>query len=336
LYVCWQSSDINDLSFTTANIHSGRPDYSGTESSLPAGNRHPAVPSSQVTDLQRRLDESEKIRATLGRIYECNEAFHWRLVDLLDEGACGVSPLHYIEEQIKALQAKLTEAERRCGEAESKLEQFASVSSERNHGASGMCCQLRLHEKARADSLQAEVERLRAENHEAHAMLTGRYEIGWCMTHPDNVPDTELGKAAMEKNLELARLREERGDMEGFASVGERDRLARCGREAVEQLRLGDDSNSPADVRARLREREWPWPIQITKGPLPAGHLIVGIDSRESGTVYAAPASEWTISGVPMTTEDCVKDEDGGPDWDVYDYGPLPAPPAKQADTRSE
>ncbi len=39
--------------------------------------------------------------------------------------------------------------------------------------------------------------RLTAENHEAHAFLTGRHETGWVMTHPGGKPTTELGKAAL-------------------------------------------------------------------------------------------------------------------------------------------
>ena len=57
-----------------------------------------------------------------------------------------------------------------------------------------------------AEGWHARYESLKAEHHEAHAMLTGNYETGWCMTHPDNIPDTELGKAAMEKNERIAAL----------------------------------------------------------------------------------------------------------------------------------
>lgn len=57
--------------------------------------------------------------------------------------------------------------------------------------------------ESQVQELRQENERLKHENHEAHAMLTGKYEIGWCMTHPDNKPDTELGKAAMERNAQL-------------------------------------------------------------------------------------------------------------------------------------
>jgi hypothetical protein len=53
-----------------------------------------------------------------------------------------------LQSEAAALTAKLAEAEQ-------KLERFAAVSSERNHGASGMCCQLRLHEKGRADDLES-------------------------------------------------------------------------------------------------------------------------------------------------------------------------------------
>lgn len=55
--------------------------------------------------------------------------------------------------RIKRLEAQLAEARR-------ELERWATVSSERNHGASGLCCQLRLHEKQRADELAAALERL--------------------------------------------------------------------------------------------------------------------------------------------------------------------------------
>lgn len=56
--------------------------------------------------LEAEKAELERIRQSAIRIYETNEAFHWRLVDLFDPTVRGVSALHYLEEQIKELQAE--------------------------------------------------------------------------------------------------------------------------------------------------------------------------------------------------------------------------------------
>jgi len=47
----------------------------------------------------------------------------------------------------------------------------------------------------RVASLTADLAQARQEIAEAHAMLTGKGEMVWIMTHPDGVPVTELGKA---------------------------------------------------------------------------------------------------------------------------------------------
>lgn len=58
------------------------------------------------------------------------------------------------------------------------------------------------------EQLRAELETLRAHDHEwseAHAMLTGKFEIGFAMTHPEGA-HTELGKAAEALNVKIAAL----------------------------------------------------------------------------------------------------------------------------------
>lgn len=57
-----------------------------------------------------------------------------------------------------------------------------------------------LAERARLKSL---LESATPENAEAHAYLTGRGEIAYCMTHPTDEPLTELGKAAKKTVVEL-------------------------------------------------------------------------------------------------------------------------------------
>lgn len=69
--------------------------------------------------------------------------------------------------------------------------------------------------KERAEQSEAENERLREHEHEwreAHAMLTGKFETGYAMTHPDG-PHTELGYAAMEANVLGDALRAERDQL---------------------------------------------------------------------------------------------------------------------------
>jgi hypothetical protein len=66
-------------------------------------------------------------------------------------------------EAVVKLAEAYTAAEARAREAEGELERWANVSSERNHGASGLCCQLRLQEKQRADAAQARIAELEGE-----------------------------------------------------------------------------------------------------------------------------------------------------------------------------
>jgi hypothetical protein len=53
-----------------------------------------------------------------------------------------------------------------------------------------------------------ELEAHDAERREAHAFLTGKFETGWCMTHPDGKAVTALGKAAQQATAQIERLRE--------------------------------------------------------------------------------------------------------------------------------
>lgn len=57
---------------------------------------------------ERERDELERIRKHAVRIYEVNEAFLWKLVDLFQPGVRGVSPLHFLEERITAAEAQAT------------------------------------------------------------------------------------------------------------------------------------------------------------------------------------------------------------------------------------
>lgn len=63
----------------------------------------------------------------------------------------------------------------------------------------------------RAAHAYAELER---ERHEVHAMLTGKGEVAWCMSHPGGEPDTELGKAAAAANVERDKLRARVAELE--------------------------------------------------------------------------------------------------------------------------
>jgi hypothetical protein len=56
----------------------------------------------KLLDLAEKGLEAEAIK----KICEANETLHWRLVDLFDKGARGVSPLHFVEAEIVKLQAK--------------------------------------------------------------------------------------------------------------------------------------------------------------------------------------------------------------------------------------
>lgn len=56
--------------------------------------------------LQAENKKLNKIRFKLDGINTANKTLAWRLVDLFDRNVRGVSPLHYVEEQIKELQAE--------------------------------------------------------------------------------------------------------------------------------------------------------------------------------------------------------------------------------------
>jgi len=66
----------------------------------------------------------------------------------------------------------LSEAERRCGELEKQIEWMATQSSGRNHGASGLCCQLRLQEKERAEKAEARIAALESQRSEWQPIST--------------------------------------------------------------------------------------------------------------------------------------------------------------------
>jgi hypothetical protein len=63
------------------------------------------------------------------------------------------------------------------------------------------------------------------------------------------------------------------------------------------------------------------YPKRIDSGTLEPDHIIAVVDERASGTVWVG------LSGDPETQRDVARlrrDDDGGPDWTVWDYGPVP------------
>lgn len=54
----------------------------------------------ELIRLKAQVEDLESTRQGLARIYEVNQVFLWKLCDLFEPGVHGVSPLHYLEEQI--------------------------------------------------------------------------------------------------------------------------------------------------------------------------------------------------------------------------------------------
>jgi hypothetical protein len=76
-------------------------------------------------------------------------------------------------------------------EARAELERWASVSSERNHGASGLCCLLRDAEREKAATAQARIEELTAENERLRPLVqccSREHDFdGNCDRHPQGL-----------------------------------------------------------------------------------------------------------------------------------------------------
>lgn len=91
--------------------------------------------------LAEQLRQVTEHRDSLARICEVNEQFHWRLVDLFDPTMRGVSPLHYVEEQVKAMQAELAAHREQVAALVSELE-----SLKRKWWAAKLDCANELHD----------------------------------------------------------------------------------------------------------------------------------------------------------------------------------------------
>jgi dsDNA-specific endonuclease/ATPase MutS2 len=63
----------------------------------------------EVEQAYQARDVAERDRKSLAVIVETFQEMHWKLVDLFDPEMGGVSPLHYVEEQIAALRSQLEE-----------------------------------------------------------------------------------------------------------------------------------------------------------------------------------------------------------------------------------
>jgi hypothetical protein len=77
---------------------------------------------------------------------------------------------------VRVLMERLAEAEARAQAAEQELERWAKVSSERNHGASGLCCLLREEEKRKREAIERKLEEVRVACRD-FPLTTGPFDV---------------------------------------------------------------------------------------------------------------------------------------------------------------